>query len=175
MRKLQFYDRFMNLREWGYNVPIHVDSPYQKFGESVLPVLKEIFYFKQGFWVFIENSHKKTENFIKVKNLSDVGLIIYSYEQRKYRVLVMEAPPAPYGEYTFYSFDRGYHITFEDKKYNFSFPEELPSTTLRYIARRLCSLSEHIPYYYEVPYIWASDFIGVKTERLLLYTYKIFK
>ena len=175
MKKQQFYDRFINLREWGYNVPTHVESPYQKFGESVLTNLKEIFCLKYGFWIFIENISKKTENLIKLRNISDVGLIIYSYGRRNYRILVMEAPPAPYEENTFYSFDKGYHITFKNEKYDFVFPEELPNTVLRYIARRLCSLSKHIPYYYEIPYIWASDFAGVKNERLILYTYKIFK
>jgi hypothetical protein len=172
-------ERFLNLAQWGYNVPVFVYNPVRNYGNRDAYIsLRTQFTKVKPFDLLASRIDGKETKFFEDLSLADAVLRMAHLEDSNYETILMERYKIDWeallvcarggGKMYIYGLKDSY-----EKIIEFHELREIEDLTLRHVVRSCQGIGAKFPdKMVRVDLKWAKDFVGVNPSKLILYDYR---
>jgi len=173
--------RFLQLAEWGFNVPQFIRNPCTNYGRSACHFLKEFFTWTNRFTVLTEDLGEQIPSLHSDLRLEDAVLRAGVWEASGYEVVFMEYVPVIFTCKVAIRRDgAGIYMIEQNKKLErkkrFANVEFIEETKHRCLIRSSQIIFEKVPFDSAMVYFWwARRFSGVNYSRQIFYDFKEIK
>ena len=171
-------ERFVDLANWGFNVPLFVVNANKNYGKDTYSAMKEVFGRKRRIDIFLSKDEEKDKTILNL-SLNTAVLDINTFEGNGYSSIMFENIPADFSGVVvfnseiggcFYHFDRDQGVS----RHPFNYLADIDDSKFRHIVRVLHRIKEKLgSVSVSIDYVWAQDFSGVNGSRLIVYDYEI--
>jgi len=166
-------DRFLQLVEWGFNVPLFVVNPNSSWKNGTFQLLIE--HFQRPKTLTILAAQKDGSSSLHRPNLPLGSIFVESVVlEHKYKVIVMEDVSYEFKGWVRFDLDgTGEYSISKKQPVRFSTVELVESVKMRCIVRILTAILEKVKEPVVVQFCWAKKFCGVKNSRLIVFDYSV--
>lgn len=168
-------DRFLQLVEWGFNVPLFLRNPSTNYGHSAHQQMKELFHRAKTLSIIGARKDGKRELHVQRKPLGTIFVETVALEPR-WEIIVLEDINVEFsGSVVFYVPGWGeYSLPSKGVfRKRFSTVEVIEDVKLRCLIREMNKIYERLQKTVVVQFCWAKKFCGVKPSRLVILDYLV--
>jgi len=168
-------DRFLQLAEWGFNVPLFLRNPNTNYGQGAHQQMKELFHQAKTLSLIGARKDGKRVLHVQGKPLGTIFVEAVALEPN-WEILVLEDvdvefngsvvfDEAGFGEYSLPT--KGVF------RKRFSTVEAIEDVKMRCLIRGMSKVYEKLQTAVIVQFCWAKNFCGVKPSRLVILDYLV--
>lgn len=168
-------DRFLQLAEWGFNVPLFLRNPSTNYGFAAHQQLKELFHQAKTLSIIGARKDGKRTLHVRGKPLSTIFVETVALEPR-WEILVLEDVDVEYYGSVIFNEDGTGEYNIPTKgvfRKRFSIVESIEDVKQRCLIREMCRIYKKLQKAVIVQFFWAKKFCGVKSSRLVITDYLV--
>jgi len=168
-------DRFLQLVEWGCNVPLFLRNPSTNFGQGAHQQLKELFHGAKTLSIIGAKKNGKRSLHVQGMPLGTVFVETIALEAT-WEIVVLENVDVEFSGYV--TFDEGglgeYSLPSKGiSQKRFYTVESIEDVKMRCLIREMSKVYEKLQKAVIVHFCWAKRFCGVKPSRLVILDYLV--
>jgi len=168
-------DRFLQLVEWGCNVPLFLRNPSTNFGQGAHQQLKELFHQAETLSIIGARKDGKRALHLQGMPLGAVFVDIIALEHT-WEIIVLEDVAVEFsGSVLFRGSGMGEYNLTETRVFEkrFSTIEAIEDVKMRCLVREMSKVYEKLQTSVVVQFCWAKKFCGIKPSRLVILDYLV--
>lgn len=168
-------DRFLQLVEWGFNVPLFLRNPSTNFGQGAHQQLKELFHQSKTLSIIGAKKDGKRVLHVQGKPLGTIFVETVALEPN-WEIIVLEDIDIEFNGYVIFNEDGTGEYNLPTKgifRKRFSAVEFIEDVKLRCLIRTMRGVYEKLQKTVIVQFCWAKKFCGVKSSRLVVLDYLV--
>jgi len=168
-------DRFLQLVEWGCNVPLFLRNPNTNYGEGAHQQLKELFHEAETLSIIGARKDGKRDLHVEGLSLGAVFVDIIALEPT-WEIVVLEDVDVEFGGSVVFNEDGMGEYSLPAKgvsKKRFSTVEAIKDVKMRCLVRDMSKVYEKLQKAVVVHFCWAKKFCGIKPSRLVILDYVV--
>jgi len=168
-------DRFLQLVEWGCNVPLFLRNPSTNYGEGAHQQLKELFHEAETLSIIGARKDGKRDLHVEGLSLGAVFVDIIALEPT-WEIVVLEDVDVEFGGSVVFNEDGMGEYSLPAKgvsKKRFSTVEAIKDVKMRCLVRDMSKVYEKLQKAVVVHFCWAKKFCGIKPSRLVILDYVV--
>ena len=168
-------DRFLQLVEWGCNVPLFLRNPSTNYGQGAHQQLKELFHEAKTLSIIGARKDGKRTLHVEGKPLGTIFVETVALEPN-WEILVLEDVEVEFsGSVLFRGDGMGEYNLTETRVFEkrFSTIEAIEDVKMRCLIRDMSTVYEKLQRAVVVQFCWAKKFCGVKPSRLVILDYLV--
>lgn len=168
-------DRFLQLAEWGLNVPLFLRNPSTNYGQGTYQQLKWHFYRAETLSIIGARKDGKRSLHVQAKPLRTIFIEVVALKAN-WEIIVLEDVDVEFGGFVIFNEDGTgeYHLlTKEVFQKQFCLIESIEDVKMRCLVREMYKVYEKVQKMVFVQFCWAKKFCGVKPSRLVILDYLI--
>lgn len=168
-------NRFLQLVEWGCNVPLFLRNPSTNFGMGAHQQLKELFHEAKSLSIVGARKDGKRDLHVQGMPLGTVFVDIIALEPN-WEILVLEDVDVEFSGSVLFHRDGTGEFNVPTKgifRERFSTVEAVEDVKMRCLIRDMSRVYEKLQKAVIVHFCWAKKFCGVKPSRLVIFDYLV--
>ncbi|MBA7670181.1 hypothetical protein ES703_78326 [subsurface metagenome] len=167
--------RFLQLVEWGCNVPLFLRNPSTNFGQGAHQQLKELFHQAETLSIIGARKDGKRDLHVQELSLGAVFVDIIALEPN-WEILVLEDVDVEFSGSVLFHGDGTGEYNLPTKgifRKRFFTTEAIEDVKMRCLIRDMSKVYEKLQGAVVVYFCWAKKFCGIKPSRLVILDYMV--
>lgn len=168
-------DRFLQLVEWGFNVPLFLRNPSTNFGNNAYQQMKEHFHQAKTLGILGARKDGKRSLHVMWKSLGVVFVEAVALEPN-WEIIVLEDIDVEFSGFVLFNKDGTGEYSLPAEKIfqkRFSMLEVIEDVKMRCLIRKMNKVYERLQTAVVVEFCWAKKFCGVEPSRLVVLDYLV--
>lgn len=168
-------DRFLQLVEWGCNVPLFLRNPNTNYGQGAHQQLKELFHQAKTLSIIGARKDGKRDLHLEGMSLGAVFVDIIALEPN-WEILVLEDIDIEFSGSVFFNAVGWGEYSLPSKgvsRKRFYLIESIEDVKMRCLIRDMNKVYEKLQKAVVVHFCWAKNFCGIKPSRLVILDYVV--